>query len=258
MKMFFTTETQRHREERKIIRKISSFFFFSVSLCLCGELLKSEKSKHKSSPFTFALLLFTFLLSLPSAAQVLTGTGQLTAPPGPFAGFKSAGKDPVEIVADRMEADLGSGNLRFIGHVRAKQGARTIFAERMEVVYTEGGEVTSLVATGGVKVNMGDAFASSNRLELDNKAQIIKLIGSPRVAQGRQVMTGTLITYYMKTEQLSVTNPRIEWLPDKSGNPLLPGQTGGPLKPAKAPKPGKPAPSPAAAPAQPAPPKDPK
>jgi lipopolysaccharide export system protein LptA len=198
----------------------------------CG-LTMIKNFNHKSSPFTslrraslftFYFLLFTFLFSLPAPAQTLGG--QLTAPPGPFAGFKSAGKDPVEIVADRMEADLGSGNLRFIGHVRAKQGKRTIYAERMDVVYTEGGEVTSLVATGGVKVNMGDAFASSDRLELDNKKQIIRLIGSPRVAQGRQVMTGDLITYYMKTEQLTVSRPRIEWLPEKpgkAGNPLIPG-----------------------------------
>jgi lipopolysaccharide export system protein LptA len=219
---------------------------------------------RKSSLFTLYLLLFTFLLALlffaaPAAAQMqLVGSGQLTAPPGPFAGFKSTGKDPVEIVADRLEADLGSGNLRFVGHVRAKQGARTIYADRMEVVYTEGGEVTTLVATGGVKVNMGEAFASSNRLELDNKKQIIKLIGSPRVAQGRQVMTGDLITYYMKTEELTVSNPRIEWLPE----PMKPGKPGVPLKPGKPGKPGAgaaasvspvtPVPVPPAAPAQPA------
>ena len=204
---FLNAEAQRRREE--IIN-----FSFSPSLRLCVE-----------SYLLYAVLALALLFAGPAAAQ-LFGTGQLTASPGPFSGFKSTGKDPVEIVADRMEADLGSGNLRFLGHVRAKQGLRTIYAERMDVAYTEGGEVTTLVATGGVKVNMGDAFASSDRLELDNKKQVIRLLGSPRVAQGRQVMTGDLITYEMKTEQLSVKNPRIEWLPEQPGKPGKPGKAG--------------------------------
>jgi len=185
---------------------------------------------HKTVLFTGYFLLITFFsIPGPVGAQVF-GMGEATSGPGPFAGFRSGGKDPVEITADRMEADLGSGSLRFIGRVRAKQGKRTIYAERMDVSYTEGGEVTKLVASGSVKVNMDEAFASSDRLELDNVKQVIRLTGSPRVAQGRQIMTGDLITYQIKTEKLTVKNPRIEWLPERapqSGKAIPPKTTPG-------------------------------
>ena len=178
------------------------------------------------------------LLLLAVAAQA-----QMAAPPGPFAGFKSTDKVPVEIVADRMEANLATGLLRFIGHVRAKQGARTIYAESMEVVYTQAGEVVSILALGGVKVNMGDAFASSDRLELDNKKQVIRLIGSPRVTQGKQIITGELIVYEITSERLTVKNPRIEWTPEQGAT--LPGRA----KPKKAVPGPQPAPAPTPTPA---------
>jgi lipopolysaccharide export system protein LptA len=145
--------------------------------------------------------------------------GQFVGPPGPFAGFKSADKEPVEIHADRMEADLSSGRLRFIGHVRAKQGERVIYAERMDVKYTEGGRITQLKARGNVKVRMGDAFATADRLDLDNTRQVIHLLGSPKVVQGKQIVIGEKMTYEIGPERLIVTRPRIEWTQEGTNQP---------------------------------------
>ncbi len=155
----------------------------------------------------------------------LAAWAQSEGPPGPFAGFKSTGDDPIELTARRLEADLINGKVLFIGRVVAKQGQRTIYAERMDVRYTQEGEITSLVASGNVKVRMKDAFATSDKLTLDNVKKVIKLIGKPKVVQGKQIVTGKLITYYMKTERLVVDKPRIEWAPDES----VPGvKEGGP------------------------------
>ena len=156
----------------------------------------------------FLAALAVIMLSSPSWAQFV-------GPPGPFAGFKSTDKEPVEVNADRMEADLSSGRLKFLGHVRAKQGERVIYAERMDVSYTEEGKITTLEAKGNVKVKMGDAFATSDRLKLDNIKQVIWLLGRPRVVQGKQIITGEKMTYKMVTENLIVDNPRIEWMPEE-------------------------------------------
>ena len=142
---------------------------------------------------------------------------QLVGPPGPFQGFKSTDQEPIEIHADRMEADLTTGRLLFSGHVSAKQGKRVIYAESLQVSYTQDGKITVMEALGNVKVKMDDAFASADRLVLDNTQKVIRLLGSPRVVQGKQIVIGEKITYEIGPEKLVVTSPRIEWIPEPAG-----------------------------------------
>jgi lipopolysaccharide export system protein LptA len=150
---------------------------------------------------------------------------QVTGPPGPFQGFKSTDQHPVEINSASMEADLNSGRLVFTGHVTARQGERTIYADRIEVSYTPDGRITSLAAAGSVKVKMGGAFAASDRLDLDNLRQVITLTGRPRVVQGRQIVTGEKIVYEIGPQRLVVQKPRIEWAPEPAAGAGEPAAT---------------------------------
>jgi len=135
-------------------------------------------------------------------------------PAGPLAEFSSSDKEPIELQADKMEANLGEGRLKFVGHVSARQGERTIYAEEVEIDFTKEGEITFLVASGAVKMRIKDAFANCCRLEFDNVKKVITMLGKPRVVQGRQIIMGDRITYYIETERLVVINPRIEWKPE--------------------------------------------
>lgn len=151
----------------------------------------------------------------PAAPTAPSAPATAPLPPGPFAGFQSTDKTPVEIHADRMEVNLATKKLVFLGHVIAKQGKRTIYADRMDVNYTQDGKVTRLEAKGNVKVNMGDSFATSDQLILDNVKQIIYLNGRPRLVQGEQIIVGEKMVYEMVPERLIVTNPRIQFQPGK-------------------------------------------
>lgn len=159
----------------------------------------------------------------PGLSRAQAGAGN-DAPPGPFAGFKSSGDEPVEVSAARMKADLKTGKLVFTGRVTARQGKRVIYAERMDIDFTDKGDVTLLVATGNVKVRMEDSFATSDRLTLDNIKKTITLTGKPRVVQGDQIVVGKVITYYMEQERIRVNDPRIELTPE--GNPASPKKPG--------------------------------
>lgn len=136
---------------------------------------------------------------------------QYAGPSGPFEGFRSADRTPVEIKADRFEADLQNNVLVFKGRVSAKQGKRMIYADQMTVSYDEEGKVKILDALGNVKVNMDDSFATADRLVLDNPGHVIHLIGSPRLVQGAQIIAGKKMVYEMTKERLTVDQPRIEW-----------------------------------------------
>ena len=141
----------------------------------------------------------------------LAAKAQYVGPSGPFEGFKSADKTPVEIKADRFEADLSKNLLTFKGHVSAKQGKRVIYADQMEVSYAEDGKVKVLDAKGNVKINMGDSFATADRMILDNTKELIHLIGNPRLVQGGQIIVGEKMVYEISKEKLTVDQPRIEW-----------------------------------------------
>jgi lipopolysaccharide export system protein LptA len=139
-------------------------------------------------------------------------SAQMTAPPGPFLGFKSSDDVPVEINAGSMQADMQAGNLVFKGRVKARQGDRTIYADQMEVKYTQDGKLIKLVAIGNVKVNMGGSFATSDRLIFDNVKRVIHLVGNPRLVQGKQIIVGKKMTYDITLEKLIVDKPKIEWV----------------------------------------------
>ncbi len=156
-------------------------------------------------------LLVMLLVCLASASA----RGQAIMPPGPFQGFKSNDKDPVEINADYMQVEFGIKKLHFTGHVKAKQGDRIIYADRMDVDYTDDGKITYLEAIGNVKVVMDDAFATTGKLTMDNRTRVIELLDEPRVVQGKQIIVGRKITYYMEKESLLVDRPRIEWMPEQ-------------------------------------------
>jgi len=147
---------------------------------------------------------------------------QMSAPSGPFEGFKSADDQPVEIKADYMDLEMATGNLKFKGHVKAKQGKRIIYADRVDVAYTEDGKITRLEAGGNVKVVMEEAFAVCGLLVLDNEKRTITLKEGPRMVQGRQIITGDKMEYDIATEKLLVSSPRIEWVPGEGTS--LPGE----------------------------------
>ncbi len=153
------------------------------------------------------------------AVPALQAPAQLEAPSGPFSGFKSADDVPVYINAERFEGDLAARKLTWIEHVSAKQGKRTIYADRMEVSYTKDWKVTVLVARGNVKVHMEDAFATAEKLIWDNRKKVIYLIGSPRVVQEDQIILGKKMTYWIDTERMMVEKPSIEWRQSKKASP---------------------------------------
>ncbi len=155
----------------------------------------------KTAMVLFLLAFFTAGLSI----------AQMAVPPGPFQGFKSSDNVPVEITAGSMHADMQAGDLVFKGRVKARQGDRTIYADKMEVKYTPDGKLTKLVAIGNVKVNMGDSFATSDRLIFDNVKRVIYLVGNPRLVQGKQIIVGRKMTYDITLEKLIVDAPKIEW-----------------------------------------------
>ena len=143
--------------------------------------------------------------------------GPVAEPASP-AGFGSGGQvpalvgmsfdQPVNINADSLEYDNRRDQAVFNGHVIARQGDVTMYANRVRVTYKKGGGLQRLYATGNVKVVQGDRIATGDKIVFYSDAQKIVATGNPRVWQGENVVQGTRITVYLAEKRSVVEGTR--------------------------------------------------
>jgi lipopolysaccharide export system protein LptA len=131
-----------------------------------------------------------------------------------FAGFASAAADkavkrpaqPIQVKSDELYTDTAKKTATFVGRVAAKQGDITIYADRL-VVYSSGKDqdLSSVEAFGTVKVVQGDRLALAGHAVYDTKAGTIVLDQDPKVFQGDDVVSGTVITYHVDDQKSVVS-----------------------------------------------------
>jgi len=118
-------------------------------------------------------------------------------------GFFSLSK-AISINSDTMEYDNRANMAIFKGNVVARQDDITMFANSMQVFYSESGGLSRVEATGDVRVIQGDRIATGSNIVFDNATQTIVATGNPRVWQGDNVVHGRKITVYLREERTVV------------------------------------------------------
>lgn len=143
----------------------------------------------------------------------------------------AAAQPPVKIQADRAEYSSTENKVVFTGKVKATQGDATLTAERMEVVIApepapgedrpqpvEGrtqtaeaqSRIQSIVATQNVTFRQVDAetkkerYGVGERGEYDAVKKVMTLTGNPRVWEGKNVMTGEKMLFFLESHRVQV------------------------------------------------------
>lgn len=130
-----------------------------------------------------------------------TVTLSVAAAPG-----KSSADQPIVIKSNELQADTKSRTATFQGKVVAKQGDITIHTDKLVVRYAEkGGEVEKVEAFGNVRIVQENRIGIADYGVYYTKTGKIVLTGSPRVSQGKDMVTGNEITYYVNEEKSVVT-----------------------------------------------------
>lgn len=110
-----------------------------------------------------------------------------------------AGREPIEISADRLEADDAVKTLVFIGHASARQGDVTMTGDRLTIHYlAEGGDVDRIVAEGNVRIVQGGRVATGGRVEFFRAEERMVLTGGPRISDGTNAVQGEEIVLFLK------------------------------------------------------------
>ena len=149
-------------------------------------------------------------------------TAGLLAPAGPAdaqtpprssaARAKDDRSQPLTIDADKMERFGKEGLVIFTGNVVARQDNSVQYAERMEVYLDEKGErVQRTVSTGAVRIITKDCrTATARRAEYSDLEQRVLLLGSARVWQDDNLVSGDTITIYLAQDRSVVEGGKQE------------------------------------------------
>ncbi len=155
------------------------------------------------SSFSLFLTLCVILLTSPSFAE--QKTEQKTEQKNEHV--------PTIITSESLTADNKAKTALFVGSVVAKKGDMTLNADRMLVYYSEGGNgsnIDKIDADGNVKLVRGDRVITSGKAVYyagaDERAIFTE---SPRAAEGKNLVIGTKMTYYMKDDRYIVENSTV-------------------------------------------------
>ena len=142
----------------------------------------------------YLILILLFVLAFGSTAFASE------PPAAPLGHFSS--KAPVNVTSDRLEANDISRDVKFFGHVVARQGDVVIYADEMDLFYQKGTrDVERIEATGNVRIVQGARVATSQKgIYYRNEGRIV-LTGSPSIHQGQDVVTGDRITFFLNDQR---------------------------------------------------------
>jgi lipopolysaccharide export system protein LptA len=110
---------------------------------------------------------------------------------------------PVTVDADHMEAFRKESLVIFSGSVVARQNDSVQYADRMEVYLDEKGErVVRTVSTGNIRIITSDCrTGTARRAEYYDDDQRVELIGSARVWEDDNVISGERITIFVNEDR---------------------------------------------------------
>ncbi|MBF8250548.1 MAG: lipopolysaccharide ABC transporter periplasmic protein LptA [Deltaproteobacteria bacterium] len=114
-------------------------------------------------------------------------------------------KDPINITSDNMEAETKANRVTFRGNVVARQKDMTITSNELIATYIDGGkELSDVVATGNVRITQQDKIAVADRALFLNTERKIILSGNPKVWQGKDIISGDKIIYFLDEDRTIV------------------------------------------------------
>lgn len=117
-----------------------------------------------------------------------------------------AGRQPIEITADSLNADSGTESVTFEGNVVAIQADVTLHADRLFAQYSRGRDaIEKITAEGNVRVVQGGKEARAAHAVFYNLEQRIVLSGGADLKQGENTLKGDTVTIYLRENRSVVT-----------------------------------------------------
>ena len=136
---------------------------------------------------------FAILLLIPVAASA-AGTDVA------FGGLQTDTTQPVKVTADQLSVNQNDGTAIFKGNVLVTQGAMTLSAPTVQIIYAADHQsIAKMTADGGVKIATATDAASSTSAEYLPDTGDLTLLGDVVMTQGTSAMSGQSLKLSLKT-----------------------------------------------------------
>lgn len=112
---------------------------------------------------------------------------------------------PIDITGDSLE--FVDEVATWVGNVRAVQGEAILTAERLVATMGEDGGFSSIRAIGKVRYSNGKEAITGETALYDGTARAITISDNVIVTQGKTVMSGGALVYWIDTGRISFTSP---------------------------------------------------
>ncbi len=150
----------------------------------------SIRKIHKSSKYLFIPLFLLFFLSILSIARAFDKEA-----------FEKA---PLQVEAKKMDGEIGK-YLTLYGNAVVKKKDMCIKADRIDIIYGSSKKkfIEKVLAKGHVEFYGGEGRKAFSDEAIFSGDKVV-LSGKPRVIQGKNIVKGNRITYYIKENKFVV------------------------------------------------------
>ena len=147
------------------------------------------------------MMKFKPFLVLAGLAAVFLGAGLAVAQDSISALKGHDSKAPIDLSADRAEAQDRADRAIFAGNVIVRQGNLTLRTARLTLAYaSQGGiDINRIDASGGVTVTSPSETARGEFAVYDLEEGLITMIGNVRLERGGSYLTGARLTIDLDT-----------------------------------------------------------
>jgi lipopolysaccharide transport protein LptA len=130
----------------------------------------------------------------------------------------TAAAGATEITSGKLVFDYKNHFALFEDNVVVKDPRLKLTADKLTVLFDEGGNAKSIKAEGHVTITQEDKKATSEKALYDVDTGEIVLEGRPRVIRGRDTLEGEKITFWRDQNKLICTpGARLLLYPEKGG-----------------------------------------
>ena len=142
------------------------------------------------------------ILATAAAALALLSGGMALAQSGTSALKGHDSKAPIDLAADRAEAQDRADRAMFVGNVVVKQGELTLRTARLTLAYANAGgklDINRLDASGGVTIVSPSETARGDFAVYDLNDRLITMVGNVRLERGGSYLNGARLTLDLDT-----------------------------------------------------------
>lgn len=142
------------------------------------------------------LMRFKAIIALAALAAATLGAGLATAQDSISALKGHDSKAPIDLSADRAEAQDRADRAIFAGNVVVRQGALTLRTARLTLAYASqnGIDINRIDASGGVVVTSPSETARGDFAVYDLEDGLITMVGNVRLERGGSYLSGGRLT----------------------------------------------------------------